>query len=70
MDLGLPRLGGAFGRLGLADGLDSYAELKEKEIENGRLAVPSILGQYVQAMVTGEGPTKNWASRSADTHPL
>lgn len=42
------------------------AELKVKEIKNGRLAMIAALGCFIQAPVTHEGPAANWGKHVAN----
>lgn len=45
---------------------DEMKLMKEREIKNGRIAMIAMLGVFVQALVTGEGPYANWSKHVSD----
>lgn len=58
--------GEKFDPLGFADDPDTFAELKIKEIKNGRLSQFAMLGMYASGIVVGKGPVECWATHIAD----
>ena len=52
--------------VGLIDDPETFPALNVKHIKNWRLAVLSMFGYYVQAIVTCEGPSENWGAHIAD----
>lgn len=61
--------GGAFDPLGFADDEEALAELKVKEVKNGRLAMLAVGGCYAQSFVSSQGPVADVFAHAADpTH--
>merc|ERR1711879_411695 len=52
--------------LGFGEDSSTLSELQLKELKNGRLAMLSMLGMYIQALCTGKGPVANWQEHIAN----
>jgi|TARA_B100000683_G_scaffold58925_2_gene56871 hypothetical protein len=63
-DVGYPK--GLFDKLNYAKDEKVTAELKQKEIKNGRLAMVAFAGIVVQYCATGVGPLENLAAHMAN----